>query len=86
MHESWVAMIQAAQKKKESQKLFEFLFTDEIQKQIPLKNYMYPGVAKTILPKCFEKLGSSPTEAKLKTEIKGYSDFLIYLDRWSLLK
>ena len=61
-------------------------FPDEIQKQIPLKNYMYPGVAKTILPKCFEKLGSSPTEAKLKTEIKGYSDFLIYLDRWSLLK
>lgn len=63
--------------------LAEVLLSDEIQSQIPKKNWMWPASDKTVLPECFREV--TPVKALDDTDLAGAALHLQrWLDQWSL--
>jgi thiamine transport system substrate-binding protein len=63
--------------------LAEVLLSDEVQTQIPKKNWMWPASDKTALPDCFREV--TPVKALEDADLAGAALHLQrWLDQWSL--
>ncbi len=63
-----------------ARKFLDFLISPEVQKRIPLKNWMFPVVAGTELPASFKRLPAAKRVVQLP--LKGFSPSVI-LPKWS---
>jgi thiamine transport system substrate-binding protein len=68
---------------REAKLFLELLVSDHIQREIPLKNWMWPVVSETPLPDCFKHVSS--VRALQDPRPKEHSEALRdWMDRWSL--
>jgi ABC transporter substrate-binding protein (ThiB subfamily) len=83
VQKEWVASLASRSSKADVKKFLEFLKSASVQEQIPLKNWMYPGVSAVKLPNCFVKMDAVKN---LQNDAKdNWKEWEHWIDQWSLL-
>jgi thiamine transport system substrate-binding protein len=87
VQEEWVARVSSSKKVEASKKFIELVLSEDVQREIPLKNWMFPAKKTTPLPTCFGDLGQNWISWKVPSSAESIdeTDFQRRLDAWSLL-
>ncbi len=81
----YVAVLNTSAQKPLAQRFIAFLLSQEVQKEIPLRNWMYPAVARTPLPECFAGLPKYTVhDLKPKSGFLEAKTYPQWIEAWSL--